>query len=288
MPKPSVWTSLVQTGDSLRVEHPPLTATPAHMPAPERLTLGSVARDWLRDAAQIWSSPFQGKSQDLLPLCAMALTVAVLIPNDERVNHVMTDVVVDHDRDDAISPLVSQMGSYGAWGAVGAFFGFGLLAKDQKAVETASLAVSAMLQSELVVGLAKMVTGRQRPSAGNGVDSWGGPAGFFRHDSAGQTMSFDSFPSGHTATAFSLATVVAMQYHDHPWVPIAAYAIATGVGFSRLSGNHHWLSDVVVGAVLGHVIARLVIRNYHLRHGIQPMLSVSPRGVSLGASYSFR
>jgi membrane-associated phospholipid phosphatase len=117
------------------------------------------------------------------------------------------------------------------------------------------------------------------------LDTWAGPAGFFK---SGQSPSYDSFPSGHTATAFSLATVVAMQYSDHAWAPIAAYAIAAGVGFSRLSGNHHWLSDVVIGGVVGHLIARTVVKNYRKRHGIQPILAVGPGGVTVGASYEFR
>ena len=57
-----------------------------------------------------------------------------------------------------------------------------------------------------------------------------------------------SFPSGHTAASFAAATVLASFY------PIAAplvYALATGVGVSRVHLGHHFPSDVVAGAMLG-------------------------------------
>ncbi len=256
-------------------------------PAQARMSIGGFALDWLRDAGEIWTYPLHVKSRDILPLSVLAVTAAILIPSDEGLNSLMTTHVVDHDGDDAFSPVLSEMGSYGAWGTAGAFLAFGLLARDSKATETAALAASAMLQSALVVQVGKMVTGRLRPFARNGIDGWGGPVGYFQQGSVGQRMSSDSFPSGHTATAFSLATVIAMQYGEHPWVPIVAYTVAAGVGFSRLSGNNHWLSDVVVGAVLGHVIARMVVKNYWARHRIQPTLALGPHGFSIGASYDF-
>jgi len=247
-------------------------------------SFATAGRDFLRDAVQIWTYPFHIKSGDLVPIGLIAATAAALIPNDRSFNGIMTRNVVDGDKDDSFSPLMSQMGSYGAWGTVGAFLAFGALARDNKAVETAGLAASAMLQTELVIHVGKMISGRLRPGSEGALDTWAGPAGFFK---SGQSPSYDSFPSGHTATAFSLATVVAMQYSDHAWVPITAYAVAAGVGFSRLSGNHHWLSDVVIGGVVGHLIARTVVKNYRKRHGIQPLLAVGPGGVAVGASYAF-
>jgi membrane-associated phospholipid phosphatase len=244
----------------------------------------AAGRDFLSDAAQIWTYPFHVTSRDLLPLGLLAATAVVLIPNDEGVNKFLTRNVVDGDRDDKFSPIMSQMGSYGAWGTAGAFLAFGALTGDHKAVETAGLAASAMLQTQLVVRVAKMVSGRLRPWAQDGADSWSGPAGYFQ---PGPVRTNDSFPSGHTAMAFSLATVVAMQYGDHKWVPIAAYAVAAGVGFARLSGNRHWLSDVVIGGVVGHLIARTVVRNYHMRHGVRPVFAIGPGGVAVGASYEF-
>ena len=58
-----------------------------------------------------------------------------------------------------------------------------------------------------------------------------------------------SFPSGHTSTAFAFASVVGAE-HALPY-GIAAYALATLVGLSRMNDNQHVLHDVVGGATIG-------------------------------------
>lgn len=61
-----------------------------------------------------------------------------------------------------------------------------------------------------------------------------------------------SFPSGHTATAFMTATMLSKEYgHISPWVSVGAYTIATATGLMRMANNKHWLSDVMVGAGFG-------------------------------------
>lgn len=59
----------------------------------------------------------------------------------------------------------------------------------------------------------------------------------------------NSFPSGHTTTAFAFASVVAME-HETVY-GVSAYALATYVGLSRMNDNAHYLHDVVFGATLG-------------------------------------
>lgn len=62
----------------------------------------------------------------------------------------------------------------------------------------------------------------------------------------------NSFPSGHTATAFVGAELIWQEYrHQSIWYGIGAYAIASGTGFFRMYNNRHWFSDVVMGAGIG-------------------------------------
>jgi membrane-associated phospholipid phosphatase len=62
----------------------------------------------------------------------------------------------------------------------------------------------------------------------------------------------NGFPSGHTATAFSGAEMLSMEYkEDYPWVPYAAYTVASGVGVLRVVHDKHYWSDVIFGAGLG-------------------------------------
>lgn len=62
----------------------------------------------------------------------------------------------------------------------------------------------------------------------------------------------NSFPSGHTATAFMAATMMHKEYGERsPWYSIGAYSAATATGLTRELNNKHWLSDVMVGAGIG-------------------------------------
>lgn len=62
----------------------------------------------------------------------------------------------------------------------------------------------------------------------------------------------NSFPSGHTATAFMTATILQKEYGwRYPWVGFGGYALATAVGFSRNLNDRHWGTDVIGGALFG-------------------------------------
>ena len=63
----------------------------------------------------------------------------------------------------------------------------------------------------------------------------------------------NSWPSGHTATAFVGATILHKEYGltRSPWYSIAGYTIATGTGVMRVLNNRHWISDVLSGAGIG-------------------------------------
>lgn len=62
----------------------------------------------------------------------------------------------------------------------------------------------------------------------------------------------NSFPSGHTATAFMTATMLHKEYGwRSPWFSIGGYTAAAVTGVSRILNNRHWLSDVIAGGAIG-------------------------------------
>lgn len=63
----------------------------------------------------------------------------------------------------------------------------------------------------------------------------------------------NSWPSGHTATAFVGATILHKEYGltRSPWYSVAGYSLATATGVMRVLNNRHWISDVLSGAGIG-------------------------------------
>lgn len=82
----------------------------------------------------------------------------------------------------------------------------------------------------------------------------------------------NSFPSGHTATAFMTATMLHKEYEGRsPWFSIGGYVLAAITGVSRVLNNRHWMSDVVAGAAigigsvhLGYFITDKIFKDKHL------------------------
>lgn len=68
----------------------------------------------------------------------------------------------------------------------------------------------------------------------------------------------NSFPSGHTATAFLGAELADIYFGESsPWLPPLTYSIAYFTGISRILNNRHWTSDVFSGAAFGIISANL-------------------------------
>ena len=63
----------------------------------------------------------------------------------------------------------------------------------------------------------------------------------------------NSYPSGHTATAFMTAQMLQKEYGEtvSPWIGVAGYGIAATTGIFRVVANRHWCSDVMGGAAIG-------------------------------------
>jgi membrane-associated phospholipid phosphatase len=261
--------------------------SPSVPPEPETFSFGSITGDFLKDAGEIWTYPLHIRTRDILPLASLAVLTGFLIGNDESIRKEIWDYRTSHAWVKAVSPVFTNIGSYGAWGIAAAFLLFSRA--GSKSLETGILATSAILQSGLLVTVLKGLFGRQRPFWDNGVDRWNGPVGFFDRIEPGNYGRYDSFPGGHSITAWSLATVLAMQYGgERLWVPILAYTTATGVALSRVTEGKHWLSDCVVGSVLGYIVGRMVVLNHRNRYHIAPSAGIVNGTPSFAVTFSVR
>ncbi len=104
---------------------------------------------------------------------------------------------------------------------------YGKFNDETRSLRRIKLMAKATFYSGLTTMILKNVIGQRRPDSENR----------------------QSFPSGHTTTAFAFASVIAME-HEWYW-GTAAYAMATVTGVSRIHDNAHYIHDVVAGATIG-------------------------------------
>ena len=227
----------------------------ASSPASREVSWASLPRDFLRDQKMIWFTfPNQlAHGHHWLPTLAISGTTAGLIVADP---HVMP-YFQTHARN--LDALNDTFGTYVTTAEVVAVPASLLIAgyarEDRYQVGTAILAGEAYGDAAIVDLAVKAVTRRQRPSD---VAAGGNFRGTF-FNGGKSPFKGSSFPSGHAAGAFSVATVVASRYHNHRWVPWLAYGFATAVSFSRITTSSHFPSDVFLGAALGYTVTRYAV-----------------------------
>jgi len=116
--------------------------------------------------------------------------------------------------------------------AGGAYF-YGLYAQDEQTRSVWASTLEALFLNDLLtVGL-------------KGIAQDKGPNG-----------EFFAWPSGHTSSTVTLATV--MNEYYGPWVGLPLYALSGLVMYERMETGEHWASDVVFGAALGYVVGKVV------------------------------
>ncbi|MGB9598160.1 MAG: phosphatase PAP2 family protein, partial [Candidatus Poribacteria bacterium] len=128
---------------------------------------------------------------------------------------------------DKIAPKVQLMGDPQVYIAFCAFLcAFG---KDS-AYETGKLATAGFMETGFIVYALKETIQRPRP-----LDN----------------IEKNSFPSGHSAFAWTLATITSGNY---PKLRIPLYLLAFGTSFSRVYLGRHYPSDAIVGAIIGTLV----------------------------------
>jgi membrane-associated phospholipid phosphatase len=125
--------------------------------------------------------------------------------------------------------------------------------KDSFAQKTALFSGEAAADAMVFYAVAQEATHRSRPIE----ISPHGDFGDTFYDGHHGIIS-NSFPSGHAAEAFAIATVFERRYRDHKWVPWIAYGVAGLICFSRITLQSHFPSDVFVGSAIGYTVGRYV------------------------------
>ncbi|WP_345973040.1 phosphatase PAP2 family protein [Sulfurimonas diazotrophicus] len=94
-----------------------------------------------------------------------------------------------------------------------------------------------------------------------------------RPDGSGQ----DSFPSGHTAAAFSGASFLQQRYGTSYGLP--AYLAAVYVGWSRVEVKAHAVEDVLAGATIGIIGTYLFTKKFNREISFLPVVGKKQYGL---------
>jgi len=143
---------------------------------------------------------------------------------------------------DVTLPVIQRMGETQVYlGICAILCAFG----NEKMAEAGTLAMAAVIESGAVTYTLKQVVGRPRPLS---------------------ESEKNSFPSGHTTLAFTMATVAG---HEYPKLRIPLYVAAAATAFARVYLGRHYPSDVIVGALIG------TLAGVHITHCREKVLSFS-------------
>ena len=124
-------------------------------------------------------------------------------------------------------------------GSAALAYGLGCGKHNSYLRDTGFKALAAMAAAGATVSILKFAFDREFPTTRGGAGKfWGGGR---------------SFPSGHSATSFAFAAVMAHRYPQNKWLKWGSYALATGVSLSRYPAKKHFPSDILIGATLGYV-----------------------------------
>jgi membrane-associated phospholipid phosphatase len=223
-----------------------------------RRTLGSLPANLGRSFVGVFSS------ENLTPLLLGTAATAMAVPFDNRVQSGLIGQAP------GASKAASTAGGFSvvAPATLGLFVA-GRFAHDGRFRAFSYDAGQAVVVNGVYTGILKKAAQRQRPDASDSL----------------------SFPSGHSSTAFALATVADRHYG---WkVAVPSYVAASAIALSRISNNKHHLTDVVAGATIGIICGRTVVRTNGEPVGRQRQLSLFPvtdpqgTGVGVGASLTW-
>jgi membrane-associated phospholipid phosphatase len=208
----------------------------------EGTRMGLVGR-FLDDQREIWASPARMRFSDTEWLVPLGGITAGLFATDRDFSKHLSQnpSTISHYK------TLSNGGVAALIGGAGGMWLLGHAKHNEQWSETGFLAGEATLNSLVIVEGIKYSLRRERLfGAGSGS--------FFQNGGT-------SFPSEHAAAAWSVAGVIAHEYPG-PLTKIMAYGLASLVSVSRVKAHQHFPSDVLVGSVIGNLVAQ----NIYSRH----------------------
>jgi len=209
---------------------------------------------YLPNASRIFTTP-----SNLYYLAAGAGLAGLLRPFDDDI---VEDVAQENNHEAVFGTLNAMGNFFFVGGASVATYLIGRASSRNELSNTGLYLTQAFLTQQLLTFIIKEAVDRRRPNGKN-----------------------LSFPSGHAANAFTVASVLAVRHG--PKIGIPAYVVASLIGVARVRTNKHFPSDVVAGATLGIIVGRSFVAPEDRRNSLAVAPFVDFGHVGLNMHYSF-
>ena len=229
--------------------------------------LDRAVKQFYYDGKNLFLSPFHWDKKERLEFLLIASVTAGLFLADEELQKVAQRNRSRFSND--LAKLVTPPETVYPRFVIGGFYLGGLIFKRKKEKDTALYLLESVMFTQGITQVIKHTVGRARPFANKGAYHF--EALKFPPSSYSQ-----SFPSGHAATAFSLASVIAEQY-DNRFIDWAAYSLAFLAAWARVNDNVHFTSDVFFGGVLGTWVGKTIVKLNKNKNTESKDLSLQPR-----------
>lgn len=245
----------------------PLAAQSAAPQAPGTWTIVSDTVEIVQqqgEARPLVIRPGVFQRSDAWLAAGFALGAAGLFPLDRQIaSQFQAPAVQSNTALNTVAIRFEKMTSPGAYYAGGGLYLVGKLAGMPRLADLGLHATESVLLAEGVGYVLKRTIGRARPYVSSATD----PRDFSFGTGFG-TGDRRSLPSGHTYTAFAVASAVTSEMSA--WLPGKTWLVApvmyggaTMVGLSRMYHNQHWASDIVLGAAVGTFSGLKLVRFMH-------------------------
>lgn len=203
---------------------------------------------------------------DAFLAAGFAAATFALLPLDQHFAEELQSPGAQSNRTlDNTATRLEKLSSPGAYYFGGGLYLVGRIAGWNRVADLGLHATESVMLAEGVGYVLKRTIGRARPYVSNTAD----PSDFSFGTGFG-TGDRRSFPSGHTYTAFAVASAVTSE--TRAWWPGSTWFVAplmyggaAMVGLSRMYHNQHWASDIVLGAAVGTFSGLKLVRFMHDR-----------------------
>ena len=241
-----------------------ITLAPAPPLAAQKPSPGDQRTVTPRDTANKQRRQTLFTYRDAILAGGFAVLTVAMFPVDREVAKQLTDSSLTTNRFLEHSATgVEVITAPGAYIIGGTLYVVGRVGHKPNVADLGWHGTEAVLLATTITGVLKGTMGRARPFVTNDTN----PTDFKIGGGFGNGER-QSFPSGHTTTAFAVASSVTSEMRRlHPsavkFVAPVMYGGATLVGLSRMYHNKHWASDVVLGAAIGTFSGLKVVRYSH-------------------------